>query len=269
MNEDFDEIIKLEDKIDRLEDDVKLCYEEIKSLETEIETLKKKGNTVMEIVDCQGEQIGQLIDIIEIYSKCFNNISDVVEQLSKNKKCTENNTSQKYAKFGTMDLTGARLNQILREAPQQREIHLGEPPIDKRRIPFYTEEHPEELIPKRFHKSIVDTSKVGEYVGTVVVTLRQIFKTIQGNIILGVEFDKIDDNTPCIHDGDYIKIHSAYVDDSIYFGKILTLKRFTDSLPVIPINSSSKEYGIQIKVDDNKVDFNKYTNSNIAIDLYR
>lgn len=142
--------------------------------------------------------------------------------------------------------------------------------IDNRRIPYYVDEHPEALSPKRAIKSVVDTSKIGkEYVGTVVVTLRQIFKTIEGNIILGVEFDKIDDNMPYIHDGDYIEIHSAYVDDSIYFGKILTLNRFKDSFPIIPINSSSKEYGIQIKVDDDKVDFSKYVISKIAIDLYR
>lgn len=278
-------IMDVLDKMDKLEDDVKLCYEEIKGLETEIETLKKKGNTAMEIIDYQGEQIGQLIDIIEIYSKCFDNISDVVEQLSKNKyKCTEsrddipndisiNASNPRIQKIleGTLDFRAknlGELNTMTLGFPSNNGSQLT---VAKRRIPFYEEEHPKTLTsPKRATKSTIDTSKIGkEYVGTVVVTLRQTFRTIEGNIILGVEFDKIDDNMPHIHDGDYIEIHSAYVDDSIYFGKILTLKRFKDSFPVIPINSFSKEYGIQIKVDDDKVDFSKYVISKIAIDLYR
>jgi hypothetical protein len=262
--------LEILDRIDRLEDGVKLCYEEIKGLEKENRELREKGNDLIKIINAQDQQIKLLISIMNTASVSLKSIIDFIDRLpAANEKVTKDLLSNLLTEDIKKHIMAYNVSDI--EIANAVEESLGSKlTIDNRRIPYYVDEHPEALGPIRATKSMVDTSKIGKvYIGTVVVTLRQIFKTIQGNIILGVEFDKIDDNTPRIHDGDYIEIHSAYADDSIYFGKILTLKRFKDSFPVIPINSSSKEYGIQIKVNDDKVDFNKYAISKIAIDLYR
>lgn len=271
MDEDFDEIIKLGDRIDRLEDDVKLCYEEIKGLEKENRELREKGNDLIKIINAQDQQIKLLISIMNTASVSLKSIIDFIDRLpAANEKITKDLLSNFLTEDVKKQIMCYNVSDI-EIANAVEESLSSKLTIDNRRIPYYVDEHPEALRPKRAVKSIADVSKIGKvYVGTAVVTLRQIFKTIEGNIILGVEFDKIDDNTPRIHDSDYIEIHSAYADDSIYFGRILTLKRFKDSFPIIPINSSSKEYGIQIEVDDDdKVDFNKYVISKIAIDLYR